>query len=94
VGLLRHRHQTKLKLGSCLNHSCPLVSDVLQRGGYVYLLGALGHPVEDHVYQHVRPGPPHAVAAMKDHRTAPASVALVNFPGTEKTNIRTSGARG
>ena len=99
VGLLRHSHQTELKLRPCLNHpwdkslvkrtqhhqisTCSLVPDVLQRCCYVYLLGPFGHPVEDHVDQDVGPGPPNAVAAVQDHRAAAASVALVNFPNRE-----------
>ena len=67
--------------------TCSLVPDVLQRGGNINLLGSLGHPVEDHVYQDVGPRPPHSVTAVHDHRATPASVALVNFPTDRENNI-------
>ena len=38
-----------------------LVSDVLQRGRDVDLLGALVHPVENHVEEDIGPGPAHSI---------------------------------
>ena len=61
---------------------------MLERGGNIDLLGALGHPVEDHVYQDVGPRPPHSVAAVHDHRAAPTSIALVDFPTQRENSIR------
>lgn len=56
MGLLRHRHKAELELRPGLDHAGPLVPDVLQRGGDVDLLGALGHAVEDHVDEDVGAG--------------------------------------
>ena len=61
---------------------------MLERGGNIDLLGSLGHPVEDHVYQDVGPRPPHSVAAVHHHRATPASVALVNFPTETENSIK------
>ena len=61
---------------------------MLERGGNIDLLGALGHPVEDHVYQDVRPRPPHSITAVHHHRATPASVALVNFPTETENSIK------
>ena len=53
---------------------------MLQRGGDVDLLGALHHPVEDHVYEDVGARPAHPVAAVDDHGAGAAAVALINLP--------------
>ena len=48
--------------------TCSLVSDMLQCGGNVDLLGALHHPVKDHVDEDIGPRPSHPVTAVNDHR--------------------------
>ena len=67
---------------------------MLQCGGNIDLLGALGDPVEDHVDQDVGPRSPHAVAAVHDHRATATSVALVNFPTETEKSIRHRSAAG
>ena len=42
-----------------------LISDVLQRGSNVDLLGPLVHPVQHHVDEHVGPTPAHSIAERK-----------------------------
>ena len=60
--------------------ACSLISDVLQGGGDVDLLGALHHPVEDHVDEDIGPRPSHSVAAVDDHGARSPPVTLVDFP--------------
>ena len=38
-----------------------LIPDVLEGGSDVYLLGALVHPVEDHVDEDIGPRPAHSI---------------------------------
>lgn len=63
VHLVRHGLQAELELLLGLHHVGALVSDVLQRGGDVNLLGALGHAVQHHVDEAVRPRAARAVTA-------------------------------
>lgn len=63
MDFLRHGHQHELKLCLRPDHVWALISDVLQRGGDVDLLCALGHAVQDHVDEAVGPCAPYAVAA-------------------------------
>ena len=60
--------------------TCSLISDVLQGGGDVDLLGALHHPVEDHVDEDIGPRPSHSVAAVDDHGARSPPITLVDFP--------------
>jgi len=80
VGLLRHRHKAELELRPGLDHAGPLVPDVLQRGGDVDLLGALGHAVEDHVDEDVGAGATNTVTAVDDDGAGTSPVGLVHLP--------------
>ena len=51
----------KLVSGPGLDHATPLVSDVFQGGCDVDLLATLGHSVENHVDQNIRPGSAHTI---------------------------------
>ena len=69
-------------------HACSLISDVLQGGGDVDLLGALHHPVEDHVDEDIGPRPSHSVAAVDDHGARSPPITLVDFPKWGSRNER------
>lgn len=69
VHLFGHGHQHQLELRLRAHHAAPLVADVLQGGGDVDLLGALGHSVQHHVHQAVGARATGAVAAVHHDRT-------------------------
>ena len=52
---LRHSHEREFELRSGLDHPTPLVPDVFQSGCDVDLFTTLGHSVQDHVDQNIRP---------------------------------------
>jgi len=74
VGFFCDGGQAELELRSRLNHSASLVSDVLQRGRDVDLLGALVHPVENHVEEDIGPGPAHSITAVYNDGTGSPAV--------------------
>ena len=57
---------------------------MFQGGGNVNLLGALHHPVKNHVNQDIGSWSSDSITAVDDHRTRSAAVAPVYFPLQKK----------
>lgn len=68
--------------------TCSLISDVLQCGGDVNLLGSLHHPVKDHIDEDIGPRPSNTVAAVDDHRAWSSPITFIDFPEEGRMNER------